>query len=47
MIAVKDRECSECGDTVLEGTVYFKDKRLDIWCVTCVDYENEKAENDG
>lgn len=42
MIAVADRECSQCEDLVGEGTIYFKSKDCSIWCGDCVDYYNKE-----
>ena len=42
MIATKDRPCSECEDTIPEGSVYFRDKRANLWCLECREYDDNK-----
>lgn len=42
MIAVADRTCSQCEDTVGEGETYFKPKDSSVWCPACVEYEHQK-----
>lgn len=42
MIAIEDRECSQCEDQVEAGEIYFKDKRADVFCGACQEYESNK-----
>lgn len=41
MIAIADRECSQCEDTIEESVMYWKAKNEDIWCQACVEYEQQ------
>jgi hypothetical protein len=45
ILAVKDRECSQCEDTIPEGAVY---GRLmgEPWCADCIDYEIAKPHDE-
>lgn len=42
MLAVAERECSDCEDLVREGDVYFKDKRDNVLCASCAEYLNRE-----
>lgn len=45
-IAAVDRQCSQCEDPISEGTVYFKNKRLEIYCLVCKDYDDNRVEKE-
>lgn len=46
-IAIKQRICSQCEDVAAEeGEIFYKDKRLQVWCPTCKDYDDDKAHLD-
>lgn len=36
------RVCSQCEDEIPEGSLAFRAKNTDIWCLTCKDYEEAK-----
>lgn len=42
MIAVADRECSQCEDTIDEGDMFWLAKNEDKWCQSCVAYEENR-----
>jgi formylmethanofuran dehydrogenase subunit E len=48
MIALADRECSQCGEQCIsEGEIYWRDKTGANFCTPCKEYDQEHGVSEG